>query len=140
MTGVTNPGTKTGGCLCGAVRYSFSGEPLMQAVCHCKNCQRQAGSGWSMLIALPKDAVEIAGEVRTYIDHSETGNEVHRQFCPICGSPLFSRVPAQPAMLFIKAGSLDDTSGFRPQVQFWTASKQDWVEIAGVPGVVGNPG
>ena len=45
--------TKTGGCLCGAVRYSFTGEPLMQAVCHCKNCQRQAGSGWSMLIALP---------------------------------------------------------------------------------------
>ena len=43
-------------------------------------------------------------------------------------------------MIFIKAGSLDDTSGFAPQVQFWTASKQDWVEIAGVPGMVGNPG
>ena len=131
---------KTGGCLCGAVRYSFVGEPLMQAVCHCKNCQRQAGSGWSMLIALPLPAVAISGEVRTFVDHSETGNEVHRQFCPTCGSPLFSRVPAQPGMVFIKAGSLDDTTGFKPQVQFWTASKQDWVEIADVPGVVGNPG
>ena len=132
--------TKTGGCLCGAVRYSFTGEPLMQAVCHCKNCQRQAGSGWSMLIALPLNAVTIAGEVQTYVDRSETGNEVHRQFCPTCGSPVFTRVPAQSAMIFIKAGSLDDTSGFAPQVQFWTASKQDWVEIAGVPGVAGNPG
>jgi hypothetical protein len=127
--------TKTGGCLCGAVRYSFTGEPLMQAVCHCKNCQRQAGSGWSMLIALPLDALTIAGEVTTYLDHGESGGEVHRQFCPTCGSPLFSRVPAQPA-----AGTLDETSGFAPQVQFWTASKQDWVEIAGVPGMVGNPG
>ncbi len=34
-----------GGCLCGAVRYSVSAEPAMQAVCHCRNCQRQAGSG-----------------------------------------------------------------------------------------------
>jgi hypothetical protein len=132
--------TKTGGCLCGAVRYSFTGEPLMQAVCHCKNCQRQAGSGWSMLIALPLDALTIAGEVTTYLDHGESGGEVHRQFCPTCGSPLFSRVPAQPAMIFVKAGTLDETSGFAPQVQFWTASKQDWVEIAGVPGMVGNPG
>ena len=49
-------------------------------------------------------------------------------------------MPAQPAMILIKAGSLDDTSGFAPQVQFWTASKQHWVEIAGVPGVAGNPG
>ncbi len=132
--------TKTGGCLCGAVRYSFTGEPLMQALCHCKNCQRQAGSGWSMLIALPLVAVTIAGEVQTYVDHSQTGNAVHRQFCPACGSPVFTRVPAQPEMIFIKAGSLDDTSGFKPQVQFWTASKQDWVEIAGVPGMAGNPG
>ena len=131
--------TKTGGCLCGAVRYAYTGEPLMQAVCHCKNCQRQAGSGWSMLIALPLDALTIAGEVTTYLDHGDSGGEVHRQFCPTCGSPLFSRVPAQPAMIFIKAGTLDDTSGFAPQVQFWTASKQDWVEIGGVAGMVGNP-
>ena len=132
--------TKTGGCLCGAVRYGFTGEPVMQAVCHCKNCQRQAGSGWSMLIALPLAAVTIAGEVRTYVDRSETGNEVHRQFCPTCGSPVFTRVPAQPAMIFIKAGSLDDTSGFAPQVQFWTASKQDWIELEGIPAMPGNPG
>ncbi|WP_296679191.1 GFA family protein [Novosphingobium sp.] len=131
---------KTGGCLCGAVRYSFTGEPLMQAVCHCKNCQRQAGSGWSMLIALPVGGVSISGAVTTYVDHGESGGEVQRQFCPTCGSPLFSRVPAQPDMIFIKAGTLDDTSGFAPQLQFWTKSKQDWIDIPGVPGMPGNPG
>ena len=133
-------GAKTGRCLCGAVRYSFTGEPLMQAVCHCKNCQRQTSSGWSMLLMLPLAAVTIAGELHTYIDHGDSGGEVHLQFCPTCGSPVVSRIPAQPAMLIIKAGSLDDTSDFKPQVQFWTASKQDWVEIEGVPGVAGNPG
>ena len=132
--------TRTGGCLCGAVRYSFTGEPLMQAVCHCKNCQRQAGSGWSMLVALPKDAVTIAGEVTTYTNRGSSGGDVLRQFCPTCGSPVFTRVPAQPGMIFIKAGSLDDTSTFAPTIQFWTASKQDWIELPGVPGMAGNPG
>ena len=93
-----------------------------------------------MLVGLPRDAVTITGEVRTYVDHSATGNEVHRQFCPTCGSPLFTRVPGQPDLIFIKAGTFDDTSDFRPQIQFWTASKQDWIELEGIPAMPGNPG
>lgn len=133
-------GEQSGGCLCGAVRYKITAEPFMQAVCHCKNCQRQAGSGWSMILGLPEDGVEITGSVQTYVDHGTSGGEVHRQFCPTCGSPVFTRVPAQAGWIFVKAGSLDDTSSFNPQIQFWTASKQHWIEIPDVPGVPGNPG
>ena len=129
-----------GGCLCGAVRYSVAAEPVMQAVCHCKNCQRQAGSGWSMIMGVPAAALSVIGEVKTFEDHGESGGAVLRQFCPNCGSPLFSRVSAAPDLVFIKAGTLDDTSAFTPQMQFWTDSKQHWVEIAGVPGVARNPG
>ncbi len=132
---------QSGGCLCGAVHYSFTGEPAMQAVCHCKNCQRQAGSGWSMIVALPESAVTRSGELTTYTDHGSSGGEVLRQFCPTCGSPVFTRVPARPELIFIKAGTLDDTSAFAPQVQFWTASKQHWIDaLAEVPGMPGNPG
>ncbi|MEC8526956.1 MAG: aldehyde-activating protein, partial [Pseudomonadota bacterium] len=38
---------KTGGCLCGQVRYETKADPLMTGVCHCKNCQKQAGSAFS---------------------------------------------------------------------------------------------
>jgi hypothetical protein len=34
----------SGGCLCGQVRYSASADPAMVAVCHCRNCQKQAGT------------------------------------------------------------------------------------------------
>lgn len=44
--------TITGGCLCGAVRYRIEGDPLLTAVCHCRNCQRQAGSAMSVLIGV----------------------------------------------------------------------------------------
>src|SRR6476661_1999939 len=35
----------TGGCLCGAVRYSVDAEPLpgRQLLCHCVDCQKQTG-------------------------------------------------------------------------------------------------
>jgi hypothetical protein len=129
-----------GGCLCGDVRYRVAAEPLMQAVCHCRNCQVQAGSGWSMIMGVPAAALSVSGDAKTYDDKGESGGAVQRQFCPNCGSPLFSHVAAAPGLVFIKAGTLDDTSQFTPQMQLWTDSKQHWVDIAGVPGFARNPG
>lgn len=129
-----------GGCLCGQVRYRIAGAPLMQAVCHCRNCQKQSGSAWSMIAGVPEAALSVTGTVRTYEDHGESGGAVLRQFCPDCGSPLFSRVASAPGLVFVKAGTLDDTSGFQPQVQVWTRSKQHWVDLGAVPGFETNPG
>jgi len=30
----------TGACLCGRLRYTITAEPVMSAVCHCRDCQR----------------------------------------------------------------------------------------------------
>jgi hypothetical protein len=130
---------QTGRCLCGAVSYEFSAEPMMTAICHCKNCQRQAGSALSILIGLPEDAIAISGEVKTYVDEGASGMKVLRQFCPNCGSPMFSDAESAPGALFIKAGTLDDTSWLAPQIQFWTSTKQDWLEIDGIASVETNP-
>ena len=32
-------------------------------------------------------------------------------------------------MLYLKTGTMDDTSTFVPQFQCWCASKQDWVRL-----------
>ena len=32
-----------GRCLCGEVSYDVLDKPQMAGICHCKNCQRQAG-------------------------------------------------------------------------------------------------
>jgi hypothetical protein len=33
----------SGGCVCGAVRYECSAEPIMMFKCHCSDCQRLTG-------------------------------------------------------------------------------------------------
>ncbi|WP_373491613.1 GFA family protein [Parasphingorhabdus sp.] len=131
----------TGHCLCGAVNYEIEGDLQMCGVCHCKNCQRQAGSAYSVLFAISDDQIKLSGDLTTYEDHAESGNVVHRHFCGTCGSPVKTTLPTQPGMTYIKAGTLDDTEILRPQIHFWTGSKQPWVEIdANVAQIEGNPG
>ena len=124
----------TGGCLCGKVRYEMTTDPLMCVTCHCKNCQRQAGSALSIIVGVPEGSVEIQGEVKTYNDTGDSGATVRRQFCGDCGSPVFTRVEHPPGVMFIKAGTMDDTSSLKPSFHCYTKSAQDWVDLGDIPG------
>lgn len=128
----------TGQCLCGAIRYEFDGNPAMTGVCHCKNCQRQAGSAFSTLAGVPKAAFRFtAGEPKLYRDaDTASGNTVERYFCGNCGSPIYSAIPDQPDVLFLKTGTLDDTGDYQPQFHAWCDTKQNWVKLdEGVPAI-----
>ena len=123
--------TRTGGCLCGAVRYQTPWPPLMLGVCHCRHCQRQAGSAFSVVAAVPRAGLETSGMLTVYEDDSDAGRPVYRKFCGTCGSPVFTETPDGNAqgMIFIKAGTLDEAKDLAPTVHFWTSSAQDWVII-----------
>ncbi len=126
----------TGQCLCGKVKYEMDAVPAMTGVCHCKNCQRQAGSAFSTLAGVPKDGFKFtAGEPKLYEDSdTRSGNTVQRYFCGNCGSPIYSALSSQPDSIFLKTGTMDDTSAFTPMFHVWCETKQDWVQLEdGVP-------
>jgi len=123
----------TGQCLCGDVTFTADAEPLVCVTCHCKNCQRQAGSALSIIVGVPEESVTCQGELKTYNDTGDSGATVYRQFCPNCGSPVFTRLEHEGAPLFIKAGTLDDTSGLKPACHCYTKSAQGWVEMGDLP-------
>ncbi|MDB5431588.1 MAG: aldehyde-activating protein [Caulobacter sp.] len=118
-----------GGCLCGQVRYSCDAEPFAQAVCHCANCQRQAAAPFSVVLGVPEASVEITGTLKTYEDKGDSGAVVYRRFCPECGSPILSQPAAMAGIVFLKAGTLDDTSWLDPKVHVWAKSKQAWTVL-----------
>ena len=37
----------TGGCVCDAVSYEITAEPIMMLKCHCRDCQQITGGGFA---------------------------------------------------------------------------------------------
>jgi hypothetical protein len=118
----------TGRCLCGKVTYSADAEPVVQAVCHCSDCQRQTGGPFTVVVGVPRSALTVEGDTLASFttvgeDH---GGETQRSFCTACGAPLFSVSAVLPDLALIKSGSLDDSSWLEPAVEVWTSSAQPW--------------
>jgi len=117
----------TGGCLCGAVRYEFSGEPGFALLCHCRDCQRQSGSAYNAAWRVPAAGFRVLkGTPKLYVATADSGNSVSRAFCGDCGSPLYLQVSTRPDLVGIRVGTLDDPSGFRPAADIFVKSAQPW--------------
>ena len=125
----------TGGCLCGAVRYECSGEPVFALLCHCRDCQRQSGSAYAAAVRLPAASFRVTqGAPKLYVKTADSGNQVSRAFCPECGCMLFLRVSARPDLVGIRVGTLDDPAALPPDVHIYTRSKLPWVALPqGIP-------
>ncbi|HKV53802.1 MAG TPA: GFA family protein [Candidatus Binataceae bacterium] len=122
-------GSFKGGCSCGAVRYECAADPVFTANCHCRDCQRASGGGFVSVVGVPRDAVKITGEVKYFDVTGDSGNPISRGFCPNCGSRLFAKPAAAPAMMGIMAGSLDDSGWYRPAMNIYTSSAQPWAHM-----------
>jgi len=119
-----------GGCNCGKIRYSIASNPLVTAQCHCRNCQRQSGSAFSVNLMVRAADVSTTGELTTYEDRDTlTGNPVYRRFCGNCGSPIFSDLADGNGMTVVKLGTLDDPAQFAPGVSVWTSTRLPWVTL-----------
>jgi hypothetical protein len=132
-----------GGCLCGSVRYTSNAQPVLVAVCHCKTCQKNTGSAFSLNLAMPTESLQITGDTLvTYEDRAgASGNPFYRSFCSHCGSPISGRGAAYAGLTFVKAGTLDDPSWVTPGAHIWCSEKQPWAEIgANVAQHPRNPG
>ena len=118
---------RTGGCLCGAIRYESAGEPVFALQCHCRDCQRQSGSAFVAAVRVPSAEFRITkGTPKRYITKSDAGNEITRAFCGDCGSPLYVQVSTRPDLVGIRVPSFDDPSWFRPEADIFVKSAQPW--------------
>jgi hypothetical protein len=119
----------TGGCNCGKIRYELHAQPLIVAACHCTHCRKQAGAAYSVNLAMAADAVSITGELSRYEDVGDSGQAVYREFCGTCGSPIQSVIAANPKVVAVKVGTLDDPNPYPPAVHLWTCSAVSWADI-----------
>ncbi len=121
--------TMTGGCLCGQVRYTITGDPIRTYVCHCCDCQRASGAPFAAGLGFSAAAVSLHGELKTFDVIGGSGQIVHRNFCPNCGSWVTGT--NNPDFISVLAGTLDNPTGFVPTFEQFCASAQPWVNAGG---------
>jgi hypothetical protein len=100
-----------------------SGSAIARTV---RNRRGRPSRSWS---EFTKSAMETQGRLKIFHDKGDSGQPVERNFCPECGSPIFSDVAAMPGITFIKAGTLDDTSWLDPKMHVYCDSKEHWTPI-----------
>ncbi|WP_158965117.1 GFA family protein [Chachezhania sediminis] len=121
----------TGGCLCGAVRYTLVQAPDHYDACHCGMCRKFSG-GVEFGFDTPPDSVtwEGAENIRTY----RSSDWAERGFCGTCGSSLFYRTVGDgPAAGFLSmaGGSLDSLEGLTLTTEIYIDSKPSGHAFAG---------
>lgn len=116
----------TGGCACGAVRYTVNAEPGFAFHCQCRQCQRASGGGHASLFVVPRAATSVTGALSYYDQTADDGAMVSRGFCSRCGSPVLGKSTGYPDVLMITAASLDDPTRFTPQKAVFITSAQPW--------------
>lgn len=73
-----------GSCLCGAVHWTFAGEPDGATACNCTACRRY-GVLWAY--DYENEGISISGETRAYV----RGKALEFHFCAHCGCVAFWR-------------------------------------------------
>jgi hypothetical protein len=118
----------TGGCGCGAIRFVVR-EPLALATyCHCTRCQHRTGGGSSIQArVVPGSFALTQGEEQLGVWAPPGGFE--KCFCRLCGSSLFSRNPADPAVVAVRFGAIDGDPGIRPSYHQYVAYAPAWDAI-----------
>jgi hypothetical protein len=109
-------------------------------MCWCRVCQYFAAGNATVNVCFPSEALSVYGELRDYPSIADSGNVMHRRFCPNCGTHLFSEGEARPQLIFVRAGTLDDPTIAEPAANIWTASAPAWACMnTSLPAFEGQP-
>ena len=95
---------RTSGCACGAVEVEITGEPAVQAYCHCESCRTWLGAPVHAAALWPTPQVDVRKGADRLAVWKRT-EASHRHYCTACGAPVLIRHPAL-GMTDVPAGSI----------------------------------
>ena len=129
-----------GGCLCGAVRFSFREKPLARRACWCRTCQYMATGNASLSAFFRTATFEVSGLLASHVSTAKSGAAIRRRFCPTCGTPLFAEALGQPAVMVVRVGALDDREIGGPESTIWTGAAPSWGHVdPDIPSCAAHP-
>lgn len=116
----------SGSCLCGAVRYRFTGNLGIFQNCQCSRCRKFTGSAFAAnLFVSPEQFHWLAGESHIGRYAPEETRHFTTAFCKNCGSSLPWHAKSGKVVV-VPAGTLDQHPGIEPSQHIFCASRADW--------------
>ncbi|KAI1373488.1 Mss4-like protein [Hypoxylon crocopeplum] len=128
--------SKQGGCFCGKVRFSYEGEPVAKALCHCLDCRKITGSTYSTNLIVPGAGFKLlSGTPKSITKVADSGNGITSHFCGDCGSTMWRDGKSFGDNKVVKAGTMDDMNALdeaKPIAELFSPLRVGWVsEVAG---------
>lgn len=103
---------------------------MIQALCHCTDCQKISGSAYSVNNVVPDDGFKVTGNPKVYTKTADSGKTINSYFCGDCGSTLYRDGDNFPGMKIVKVGVLDDKEALndaKPGVELFSPTRPNWV-------------
>ncbi len=126
-------------CDCGALEIHVSNSPVVQLICHCRDCQEFSGLEFVEGAFFKKEDCRITGNTTPETLRGGTGEDKLQHSCSSCGSPVYVQVEALNGALAIMASRLSPFE-FKAEVHIWTTQKAEGIKIPeGVAQVPGMP-
>ena len=123
-------GELTGGCLCGAVRYTLrEGFRLKPYACHCTDCQSRTGTAFSEHMLFTLSDLDISGELDVGEYRQPSGAQSRIFGCQRCKARIYATNDAREGMASLRCGTLDGSAGLVPAAHIWVRSKQPWIGL-----------
>ena len=121
---------RPGGCVCGAVRYELTADPVTLYACHCTDCQTAMGASFALSMIVNRESVVLVrGEPELHECRLDDGRVKGAYRCVACNTSLWGAPIRFPNLLNLQPGTLDDTSWFQPAGHIWTRSAQFWFAL-----------
>lgn len=115
-----------GGCLCGAIRYCSTMDPLRCLICHCEYCRKHSGAPCLGFVHFP---IEGFSWIRVEPKRYKSSRYAERGFCPECGSTVSMHEEVLEDRVQVALGSLDDPGMVQPEDHVWTRSRIAWFDV-----------
>jgi len=129
----------TGRCLCGAIRFTVSGDLAPVQVCHCVDCRRAQGTPFATNIPVRAADVVFTGDGGA-LAAFESSPGKRRWFCRHCGSPVYSERDGLPGVLRLRAGLLDEPVAATVGGHGYWESRPRWWRDGGDDGLPKHDG
>jgi len=115
-------------CCCEACSVVITGEPVINAVCHCANCKRRTGAafGWNCYFK-SREVMPAEGDLTLY-ELTSAGHQ-KRWFCAACGTTLLWTNDLFPKLTGVAGGCVSEPGLASPDLTAGNVDRCEWVSL-----------